>query len=65
MAPDLISMSSKEETSPPKILSTNEVDMSERAIAGRLEMVRALYKLGRSLMSIDMSQAKLVEPKQR
>ena len=38
-----------------------EVDMSPKAIAGRLEEVRALYKLMVSLSSIDTSKATRVE----
>lgn len=46
-------MSSKANQTP----TTTDVDMSERAITARLEVVRALYKLGISLMT-----ARLAEP---
>lgn len=41
------------------------VDMSPHAIWQRLEIVRALYKLSVSLMSIDTSKAVPVDPKRR
>jgi hypothetical protein len=50
-------MSSKENHA----TKTEPVDMSRRAITGRLEMVGQLYKLGISLMSIRTGQAKPVE----
>lgn len=50
-------MSSKENQTPPK---KTDVDMSERAVTGRLEMVRALYKLGISLKSARLVDAKPV-----
>lgn len=40
-----------------------EIDMSDAAVTARLEVVRQLYKLTRSLMSIDMSKAVPVETK--
>jgi hypothetical protein len=38
-----------------------DIDMSPKAIAGRLEELRALYKLMVSLSSIDTSKARPVE----
>lgn len=38
-----------------------DIDMSPKAIAGRLEIVRALYKLMVSLRGIDTSKARPVE----
>jgi hypothetical protein len=46
-----------------KIPKKADVDMSDKAVTGRLETVRALYKLARSLMSIDLSKAVPAEPK--
>jgi hypothetical protein len=40
-----------------------EIDMSPKAVAGRLEEVRALYKLMISLRTIDTSKARPVEPR--
>jgi hypothetical protein len=37
--------------------------MSREAVTARLEEVRALYKLGMSLLAIRMDQARPVEPK--
>lgn len=56
-------MSSKETTNQTKTRRASDVDMSERGITGRFEVVRALYALGRSLQSIDLSQATSVESK--
>jgi hypothetical protein len=42
---------------------TEPVDMSRRAITGRLESVGALYKLGMALREIRMDQAKPVNPR--
>jgi len=39
-----------------------EIDMSPKAIAGRLEELRALYKLMLSLSTIDTTKARAVEP---
>ena len=41
---------------------TREIDMSPKAIAARLEEVRALYKLMVSLGTIDTTKATRVEP---
>lgn len=51
-------MSSKEE----RTTKTEPVDMSRRAITGRLAAVGALYKLGLSLREIRMDQARPVNP---
>ena len=45
-------------------MTTKEPEPTEKEVTARLEIVRALYKLMRSLMTIDMSQAKPVVPKQ-
>lgn len=45
--------------------TSNAVDMSRAAVTARLEEVRALYKLGISLMSIRIDEAKPVEPGSR
>jgi hypothetical protein len=39
----------------------HEIDMSPKAVAGRLEEIRALYKLMVSLSNIDTSKATRVE----
>lgn len=39
-----------------------DIDMSPKAIAGRLEEVRALYKLMVSLSTIDTTKARRVAP---
>jgi hypothetical protein len=38
-----------------------EIDMSPKAVAGRLEVLRALYKLMISFRSIDATKARRVE----
>lgn len=38
-----------------------DIDMSPKAIAGRLEELRALYKLMLSLSTIDTSKARAVD----
>lgn len=43
--------------------TTNAVDMSRAAVTARLEQVRALYKLGISLMGIRIDEAKPVNPR--
>lgn len=42
-----------------------DIDMSPRAIAGRVETMRALYKLMIYLKQARVSDAQPVEPKQR
>lgn len=54
-------MHSKELT--PTHKTKADVDMSPRAVAGRLEEVRQLYRLGISLMAIRIDEAVAVEPK--
>lgn len=45
-------------------MTTKELEPTEKEVTARLEIVRALYKLMRSLMSIDMGQARPVVSKQ-
>ena len=42
-----------------------ESDMSDQAVANRLEVLRQLYKLGMSLRGVRLDAVKPVEPQRR